>query len=176
MGEDKMMSWQYYHDDSWNLVLNHDDCHHGPCLSWVRTTWAALLEREPGLQPMRRGRQVVRWGLPQTLLPMIVTELSKKWNDKMYHQERLTSESLQSLYDVENGEKPEADRQIHRWEIRNCTFWCEITKSDAIKSSWKMKLHTQNIKDDRTIEKSQSVSQGTSWEEQEGRACEPRIK
>ena len=37
-----------------------------------------------------------------------------KWNDKMYHQERLTSESLQSLYDVENGEKPEADRQIHR--------------------------------------------------------------
>ena len=27
-------------------------------------------------------------------------------------QERLTSESLQSLYDLENGEKPEADRQL----------------------------------------------------------------
>ena len=40
-----------------------------------------------------------------------------------------------------------------------------------------MKSHPQNKKKDaRTIEKSQSVSQGTSWEEQEGGACESRIK
>ena len=101
----------------------------------------------------------------------------RKWNDKMYHQERLTSESLQSLYDVENGEKPEADRQIYRWEMRNCIFSCEMkNESDEIKWPWEMKSHTQNKKDARTIEKSQSVSQGTSWEEQEGGACEPRVE
>ena len=49
-------------------------------------------------------------------------------------------------------------------------------ESDYIEYSWKMKLHAQNIKDDGTIEKSQSVSQGTSWEEQEGGACEPRVE
>jgi len=36
---------------------------------------------------------------------------------KASRKERLTSESLQSLYDVENGEKPEADRQIHRARV-----------------------------------------------------------
>merc|ERR1719507_2531527 len=37
---------------------------------------------------------------------------------KASRKERLTSESLQSLYDLENGEKPEADRQLqsHRVE------------------------------------------------------------
>jgi len=35
---------------------------------------------------------------------------------KASRKERLTSESLQSLYELENGEKPEADRQMHRVE------------------------------------------------------------
>ena len=39
-----------------------------------------------------------------------------------------------------------------------------------------MKSHPQNKKDDRTIEKSQSLSQGTSWEEQEGGTCESWVE
>ena len=89
--------------------------------------------REEEGKSQGEGCSETLWFIVIELSHMSLISIIHKWIDKMYHQERLTSESLQSLYDVENGEKPEADRQIHRWEIRNCTFWCEMKiESDYI--------------------------------------------